>query len=66
MLKFFLSGILAASLIALVAPQGPLITAIIAGLALAAIALEWQGKRQGRGRGKSKKSLPAMKTQRKV
>lgn len=62
MLKFFLSGILVSALIAMAAPQAPIVIAIIAGLGLAAIGIEWQGKRQG-SRRKAKKALPKMKVQ---
>lgn len=65
MLKFFLSGILVAALVAMAAPQSPIVIAVIAGLGLAAIGIEMQGKRQG-SRRRAKKALPPMKVQRKV
>jgi hypothetical protein len=60
MLKFFLSGILVTALIAVAAPQASIIIAIVAGLGLAAIGIEAQGKRQGNRR-KARKTLPKLK-----
>ncbi len=61
MLKFFLSGLLAASIITVVAPHASIIIAVIATLGLAALFIEWHGGPQRKGRAKARKALPKMK-----
>ncbi len=61
MLKFFLSGLLAASVITVMAPHASIVIAVIAMLGLAALFIEWHGGPRRSGRVKARKALPKMK-----
>lgn len=60
MLKFFLSGFLAAAAITVIAPHAAIPVAVVAALGLAAMVIEWRGGSRGQQR-KARKALPKMK-----